>query len=77
MNNPKLQKLANIGQSIWCDSFSRKLLNSGKIEELVEQGVKGMTSNPKMFHQATLYVKLEGSSSSPLKGLNGDGKTQG
>lgn len=47
-----LQKLADYGQSIWLDYISRSLLTSGKLKRLIEDGLRGMTSNPTIFHQA-------------------------
>ncbi len=49
--NP-LQKLASYGQAIWLDYFHRKLLDA-ELADLIEQdGLKGLTSNPKIFGQA-------------------------
>ncbi len=40
------------GQSIWLDFISRDLLNSGKLQHLIDQGLRGLTSNPTIFDQA-------------------------
>jgi transaldolase len=48
----KLHDLAQIGQSVWLDYIRRSLLTSGELEALIEQGVRGMTSNPTIFHKA-------------------------
>lgn len=50
MNN--IQKLNEIGQSIWLDNIHRKMLESGGLNELIEQGVLGVTSNPSIFEKA-------------------------
>jgi transaldolase len=48
----KLHNLAQIGQSIWLDHIRRSLLTSGELEHLIEQGLRGMTSNPSIFDEA-------------------------
>jgi transaldolase len=48
----KLQELANLGQSIWLDDIRRAYLTSGELKRLVEQGVRGLTSNPTIFDKA-------------------------
>ena len=48
----KLNKLAELGQSVWLDFISRNLLKSGELIKLREMGVRGMTSNPTIFDKA-------------------------
>ena len=48
----RLRQLAALGQSIWLDNISRKVLDSGQLQELVDQGITGVTSNPSIFHKA-------------------------
>ena len=48
----KLNELANIGQSVWLDFISRKLLTSGELIKYREMGLRGMTSNPTIFDKA-------------------------
>jgi len=48
----KLNKLAELGQSVWLDFISRKLLTSGELIKLIELGLRGMTSNPTIFDKA-------------------------
>jgi transaldolase len=50
--NHELKAIHAQGQSIWLDYFDRRLLNSGKLEQLVSEGVSGITSNPSIFLQA-------------------------
>ena len=51
--NPNLQRLREAGVSIWLDTLSRELLDSGGFAELVRDwGVTGATSNPTIFAQA-------------------------
>ena len=48
----KLNQLANLGQAVWLDNISRKLITSGELGNLVGQGVRGVTSNPSIFENA-------------------------
>jgi transaldolase len=51
--NPNLQRLREAGVSIWLDTLSRELLDSGGFAELVRDwGVTGATSNPTIFAKA-------------------------
>jgi transaldolase/glucose-6-phosphate isomerase len=44
-----------LGQSIWCDTLSRRLLNSGELQRLIDdEGLRGVTSNPTIFEKAVL-----------------------
>lgn len=50
--NPPVDVQA-FGQSIWYDMFSRRLIDSGELQRLLdEDGVLGMTSNPSIFQKA-------------------------
>ena len=40
------------GQSPWLDNLQRGYLTSGTLAELVERGVRGLTSNPTIFQKA-------------------------
>jgi transaldolase len=51
-DNSKLAALSDLGQSVWLDFISRDLLRSGRFDELVSQGVGGMTTNPTIFDKA-------------------------
>ena len=47
--NP-LEQLLQYGQSIWLDSISRNLINSGELQRMVnEDKLRGLTSNPTIF----------------------------
>src|SRR3954453_8048796 len=51
--NPRIRRLQQAGVSIWLDSLSRDLLESGRFAELVrDYGVTGATSNPTIFAKA-------------------------
>lgn len=48
----KLNELHHLGQAIWFDYIRRSFITSGELQELVDQGVRGVTSNPSIFEQA-------------------------
>lgn len=48
----KLKKLADLGQSIWLDNIRRGMLEHGGLQELIDHGVLGVTSNPSIFEKA-------------------------
>jgi transaldolase len=51
--NPNLQGLHDAGTSIWLDTLSRELLDSGQFTELIrDYAVTGATSNPTIFAKA-------------------------
>tara|TARA_Y100001936_G_scaffold247507_1_gene293435 strand:- start:374 stop:1477 length:1104 start_codon:yes stop_codon:yes gene_type:complete len=50
MNNIK-RALEN-GQSIWLDSISRDMIQSGELQNFIDLGITGVTSNPSIFDKA-------------------------
>ena len=48
----KLHDLAGFGQAIWFDYIQRSLISSGELQDLIDQGVRGVTSNPTIFEKA-------------------------
>ncbi|MYD05288.1 MAG: transaldolase [Acidimicrobiia bacterium] len=48
----KLHNLGSAGQSVWLDSISREMLQSGDLQRYVEAGIRGLTSNPTIFAKA-------------------------
>jgi len=53
MENRMLDKIHQLGQSVWLDNLSRQILNSGELEQLItDKGVRGLTSNPAIFQKA-------------------------
>ena len=40
------------GQSPWLDNLQRSYLHSGKLAELIDSGIRGLTSNPTIFQKA-------------------------
>lgn len=52
--NP-LVSLNKMGQSIWLDFFDREIMNSGKLQKLIDNDkLAGITSNPSIFEKAIL-----------------------
>lgn len=49
MTGSRLEKLAELGQSVWLDNISRAMIENGRLEELIKIGLRGMTSNPTIF----------------------------
>src|SRR5450631_1951057 len=52
MTKTKLHEIAQLGQSLWIDNISRSMITSGKLKSLIDQGLRGQTSNPTIFKQA-------------------------
>ncbi len=52
MPETPLEQLADHGQSVWIDFLSREFVEKGDLEGLIEQGIKGITSNPTIFQSA-------------------------
>jgi transaldolase len=53
MAKSRLQQLTELGQSVWIDSLSREMLETGELERLIrEDSVTGVTSNPTIFQKA-------------------------
>jgi len=51
--NTAVEKINQIGQSIWYDNIERKLLEDGTLAEMVQRGeIRGITSNPSIFNKA-------------------------
>ncbi len=40
------------GQSPWLDNLRRGYLTSGQLQDLIDQGIRGLTSNPTIFQKA-------------------------
>jgi transaldolase len=56
--NP-LQRLLQLGQSVWYDYIRRDLMTSGELARLIrEDGLAGMTSNPTIFQKAIADTDL-------------------
>ncbi len=49
---PQLTDVQKLGQSIWLDFIQRRMMTSGALAQLVSDGLRGITSNPTIFHNA-------------------------
>lgn len=49
---PHLKDLLAHGQSMWLDYIDRKLLSTGQLQALIDDGLMGLTSNPSIFEKA-------------------------
>jgi transaldolase len=53
MSKSRLHQLSDLGQSVWIDSLSREMMDSGELERLIEEdAVVGVTTNPSIFQKA-------------------------
>src|SRR5690606_17149033 len=48
----RLKELLGQGQSPWLDNLRRGWLTGGELARWVEQGIRGLTSNPSIFQKA-------------------------
>src|SRR6266542_578115 len=47
-----MQALLELEQSVWLDYLRRGMLRSGELQSLIDDGLRGMTSNPTIFEHA-------------------------
>lgn len=52
MGDNSLVGLQNIGQCVWLDNLYRDLITTGRLKQMVVEGVTGITSNPTIFQKA-------------------------
>src|SRR3954471_11395520 len=53
MSKSRLHELSEVGQSVWVDTLSREMIESGELKRLIdEDAVVGVTSNPSIFQKA-------------------------
>jgi transaldolase/glucose-6-phosphate isomerase len=71
--NTAIDQLTGLGQSLWYDNIQRKLLlksaheESGELELLIKLGeIRGVTSNPSIFHNAIAKTNDYDSALTPL-----------
>jgi len=50
--NERLAKMQELGQAPWVDELSREDIQNGGLEQMIEDGIVGMTSNPAIFQKA-------------------------
>ncbi|MFH1964619.1 MAG: transaldolase [Acidobacteriota bacterium] len=48
----KLNALAALGQAVWFDYIQRSLIEGGRLQKLINLGIRGVTSNPTIFEKA-------------------------
>jgi len=48
----QLKQLLDAGQSVWLDNLRRSMFASGELQQLIDKGLRGMTSNPTIFEKA-------------------------
>ena len=48
----KMKALLKLRQSVWLDYLHRHMTRSGELRALIDDGLRGMTSNPTIFEQA-------------------------
>jgi transaldolase len=48
----QLRELSAAGQSVWLDNIKRSMFATGELQKLVDQGLRGQTSNPTIFEHA-------------------------
>jgi transaldolase/glucose-6-phosphate isomerase len=62
-----LQRLHDLGQSIWLDYIRRDLVSNGQLARLIEAGeIRGITSNPTIFEEAIAKSDLYNAAIRPL-----------
>ncbi|MCC6146846.1 MAG: bifunctional transaldolase/phosoglucose isomerase [Anaerolineaceae bacterium] len=48
-----IEKLHQLGQSLWYDNIERRILENGELAKLIDDGeIRGVTSNPSIFNNA-------------------------
>ena len=47
-----IKNLISNNQSIWLDSISKQMLDSGDLSKIIDLGITGITSNPSIFDKA-------------------------
>jgi transaldolase/glucose-6-phosphate isomerase len=53
MTHNAIRRATELGQSIWLDFLRRHLIKSAELRQLIEEdGLRGVTSNPKIFQKA-------------------------
>ncbi|KAB2832203.1 MAG: transaldolase, partial [Candidatus Dadabacteria bacterium] len=48
----RIKDLSKVGQSIWYDYIRRSFLTSGELQALIDEGLRGETSNPSILEKA-------------------------
>ena len=67
--NPLRSLWDDFGQAVWLDYIERDLITGGGLRRLVEaDGIRGVTSNPSIFHQAITKGEAYGAAIDALLG---------
>ena len=48
----KMKDLLALGQSVWLDYLRRGMTRSGELKAMIDNGLRGLTSNPTIFEHA-------------------------
>ncbi|MBL8878550.1 MAG: transaldolase [Phycisphaerales bacterium] len=48
----RTKQITSLGQSLWIDFISREMLRGGRLAQLIEHGITGLTSNPSIFQKS-------------------------
>jgi len=72
--NPLLELQAQ-GQSVWYDNIRRGMITSGELQQLLDDGIVGITSNPTIFEQAIVGSTDYDDSLRQLAREGADGRT--
>ena len=67
-----MHALLELGQSVWLDYLRRGMLRSGELQSLIDDGLRGMTSNPTIFEHA---IGGSGDYDDELRGLAASTRT--
>jgi transaldolase/glucose-6-phosphate isomerase len=47
-----MQRASELGHSIWLDNLRRSMFSTGELAQMIDEGLRGMTSNPTIFEKA-------------------------
>lgn len=70
----KLHEATELGQSIWLDYIRRSFIESGELQSLIDDGLRGITSNPSIFEEA---IGNSSDYDDAMRQLTAEGKTVG
>lgn len=72
-----LHELHTHGQSVWLDFIRREMLGpEGELAQLVSDGIRGVTSNPSIFHKAISTSQAYDGQIQSVLARDGDASTQ-
>jgi transaldolase len=50
--NERLERMRELGQAPWVDELSREDIRNGGLQQMIDDGIVGVTSNPAIFQKA-------------------------